>query len=150
MHTVRMRRPGLIVVLGLIGVVACVVGATSCVVSSRPSAITREELVGDYEVMFPFGYSSLHLGSDGHFTQKVEIGGERASTGGTWSRSTEDWFADVTLQDALHPTDGFGRMNQGWRTPFAGAFVMPLSRRFVVGGPVEIAFDEVYAYAKRQ
>jgi hypothetical protein len=146
-----MHRIGLIVMVGVIGTAGCVaIGLGSCVVSSRPSAIVREELVGNYEVTFPFGHSSLRLGSDGRYTQKIEIGGERASTSGTWSRSAEDWFAHLTLQDPLHPTDGFGRMNQGWRTPVRGAFVMPIARRLVVGGPIEVTFDEVYAYRKRQ
>ena len=146
-----MRRLGLIVGVGLIGVLGCVViGVASCVVWSRPSAIGREELVGNYEVTFPFGHGSLRLGSDGRYTQKIEIGGDQASTSGTWSHSAEDWFAHLTLQDPLHSTDGFGRMNQGWRTPFAGAFVMPIARRFVVGGTVEIQFDEDYAYTKRE
>ena len=144
-----MRHVGPIVVVGLIGV-AALIGVASRVVASRPSAIVREELVGNYEVAFPFGHSSLRLFTDGRYTQEVEIGGQRASTSGTWSHEAQDWFADLTLHDPLHPTDGFGRMNQGWRTPFAEAFVMPVTHRFVVGGPVELAFDEEYAYTKRQ
>ena len=70
MHTVRMRHITLIVVVGLIGL-------AGCVVSSRPSAIGREELVGNYEVTLPFGHGSLRLRSDGRYTQDVEIGGER-------------------------------------------------------------------------
>jgi hypothetical protein len=131
-------------------VIAAVIGVGGCVVSSRPGGIARDELVGSYEVAFPFGHSSLRLGNDGRYTQEVEIGGQRASTSGTWSHEAREWFADLTLHDALHPTDGFGRMNHGWRTPFAGASVMPIARRFVVGGPIEIAVDEDYSYSKRQ
>lgn len=38
----------------------------------------------------------------------------------------------------------------GEKTPFAECLVMPVTRQFVVGGPVEIAFDEEFAYAKRE
>lgn len=41
-------------------------------------------------------------------------------------------------------------MNEGWRTPFSGAVVMPITRRFVVGGPIEIVSDEEYPYIKRE
>ena len=151
MHTVSMRCIGLTFIVSSIGIAGCVaIGVTSCVVSSRPSAITREQLVGNYEVTFPFGRSSLHVGSDGRYAQEMEVGGQRASTSGTWRHGAEDWYAYLTLEDPLHPTDGFGRMNQGWQTRFPGFFVMPITRKFVVGGPVEITFDEVYSYTKRQ
>ncbi len=131
-------------------VAVTLLGMAGCIVTSRPAAISRAKLVGTYEMTFPAGHSSLRLDANGRFTQEIEIGREKVSATGTWSHSTEEWFADMTLHDCLLPMDGFGRLNEGWRTPFSGAVVMPITRRFVVGGPIEIVSDEEYPYIKRE
>jgi hypothetical protein len=117
---------------------------------SRPSAISRVDLTGRYDVRLPFGYSWLRLESDGHYTQEVEVAGERVSVNGKWSYAAADWLGDVTLQDCVFPTDGFGRLNEGWRRRFKGATVIPVKRRFIIGGALELAFDEGYSYTKRE
>jgi hypothetical protein len=112
--------------------------------------VSREELVGMYAVTYPFGRGSLRLAADGSYIQELEIGGDKISAVGTWRHSAEGWFADVTLDDCLSATDGFGRLNQGWRIRFRGACVVPVTRRFVAAGAVELADDEDYHYRKRR
>lgn len=86
-----MRRLGPTIV-GSVFIAGCVaIGAASWVVSSRPGAIARQDLVGTYEVTLPFGRSSLRLNGDGRYTQEIEVGGERASANGVWTYESKAW-----------------------------------------------------------
>jgi hypothetical protein len=103
--------------------------------------------VGSYTAIYPFGQGSLRLRSDGQYEQVLQINGRVASARGEW-KYLEEGGQGILLQRCLSATDGAGRLNEQWETPYVGACGPSVGRRFVVAGAIEIADDEEYVYRK--
>jgi hypothetical protein len=124
---------------------ACLVVVSGAFLQGCTRAVPPTEVPGTYEAHYPFGKATLTLGSDGRYQQTLQIGDRTASATGDW-RYLED--QNILYQHCLAATNGFGRLNANWETPFAGGCVVPVTKRFWVVGAIEIDGDEMYHYRK--
>jgi hypothetical protein len=126
--------------------VAFLLTVLATVVRGCGTAVAPRELPGTYEAHYPFGKATLTLDSDGRYEQVLRIGDQTASATGNWRYLAERQC--VFYQGCLSATDGFGKLNEQWNMSFPGACVVPVTRRFLVAGAVEIGGDEEYHYRK--
>lgn len=94
-------------------------------------AVSRDDLIGDFQIDYGYGVETLRLTNDGKYTQQVRLADENTWTthAGTWELKDGD-PPEVQLHDALLVDDGSGKPRAGWQQPVNGVRSLPVKKRF--------------------
>jgi hypothetical protein len=88
-------------------VLAMLIGCSTTVPSGK--------VYGTYVASYPFGTATLTLNRDGSFTQRATIKGQPPATvQGSWS--FDPIHSKITMHGAMNVIDGYGHLNNDWRT----------------------------------
>ena len=110
------------------------------------SGVTSNDVPGTYAVSYPFGEGLLRLHPDGRYEQLLRVNGREASVAGRWTWKRDESLDLLSLSDCLVATNGFGQLNSDWDKASRKTCRQAVTKRFHVGGPVEIMDDESYPY----
>jgi hypothetical protein len=102
--------------------------------------VSRDDLIGDFQIDRGYAVETLRLTRDGKYTQQVRLAGENTWTtrSGPWTFNSEPHPA-LALTDAMQVDDGTGKPRDGWRQPVSGLRVLPVKKHF---GTVSLIVDE--------
>jgi hypothetical protein len=102
-------------------------------------SISRNDLIGDFQIDYGYGVETLRLSNDGHFTQSFRLASENtwAVQSGTW-QFKNDPSPVVELHDAMKIDDGSGKPRVDYRKPAPGVRDLPVKKRF---GTVSLIVD---------
>ena len=110
------------------------------------AGVTSNDVPGTYSVHYPFGDGVLQLHADGRYEQILRINGREASVAGRWTWKRDESLDLLSLSDCLVATNGFGQLNRDWDKASGKTCRPAVTKRFHLGGPVEIMDDESYPY----
>jgi hypothetical protein len=110
------------------------------------AGVTSNDVPGTYSVRYPFGEGLLRLHGDGRYEQILRINGREASVAGRWTWKSDESLDLLSLSGCLVATNGFGQLNTDWHKASGRTCRQAVTKRFHVGGPVEIMDDESYPY----
>jgi hypothetical protein len=94
-------------------------------------SVSRDELIGDFQINYGYGVETLRLMADGRYTQAF-----RLSDGNTWTTQSGAWELkdnanqEVDLQDAMRVDDGAGKLRDDYRKPVPGLWILPVKKGF--------------------
>jgi hypothetical protein len=100
----------------IIRVVAAAILATGCAACSLYD-VSRDELVGDYQLDYGYGVETVRLENDGNYTQLFRLAGDE-----TWTTNSGAWEfkvgrrREVVLQNSLQIEDGAGKLRADFKT----------------------------------
>jgi hypothetical protein len=113
---------------------------------SRP--VSREELVGDYAVEYPFGKETLVLHADGTYVQKFRrsAGGTDAEAAGRWSFYNSSAAPSIALENPLLISNERGELRTNYVTSVAGLVVREVRK----GQHILISANDDYGWYYRK
>jgi hypothetical protein len=94
-------------------------------------SVTRNDLIGDFQIDYGYGVETLRLSNDGHFTQSFRLASEStwAVQSGTWQFNSEP-SPTVALHEAMQIDNGSGKPRDDYRKPVAGVDSLPINKSF--------------------
>jgi hypothetical protein len=79
--------------------------------------VSRDDLVGDYQLDLGYGVETVRLANDGNYTQLFRLAGDE-----TWTTNSGAWEfktgqrPEVVLQNSLRIDDGAGKLRADFKT----------------------------------
>ena len=134
-----MRTPAPVTWLS-VALLSCVLGC------NRP--VSREEIVGDYVVEYPFGRETLSLHADGTYEQKFHglAGVTDAAGAGRWSFYSSPPPPSIALENPILISDEHGQLRTNYSMPVAGLVIREIRK----GRGVRISANDDYDWLYRK
>jgi hypothetical protein len=94
-------------------------------------SVSRNDLIGDFQIDRGYGVETLRLMRDGKYTQSFRLAAENTWTinSGTWDFKT-DPREEVELHNAMRVDDGSGKPRADFQRPQPGIWRLPVKRGF--------------------
>lgn len=109
---------------------------------------TKEDVIGEYAVIYPYGTEQLTLANNGTYIQTIKIKGNDTVATNTGKWSYHEGNAEVILEKPLLADDNFGNLNKKYQEPVQGDWILEVRNLF---GKVSLRWndDQGFVFEKK-